>query len=555
MLMVTILTPHYFMSQLQALVAQADMAPSSDLETWWPTDGSVVTGTQPFMAMMKGKNIDEYVMYWQVDDGNKNRMETNNTNYPHKEATVDLAGWNWKGTGSYKITFSAYTNSNEKITERSVNIYTNQTGGTNPNPVTPPAAETPAPTPAVTPAPVVTATTQSVVRTVEAWWPAQNATLQGSQPFKSVVPELSVDSYDMFWQVDGGNLNPMPTNTQDAPHKEALVNVDSWSWRGAGPYVITFVAKDKNGTLIGKIDRTITIAGGKQQTVTPPPTVVPPVTVTPPISTSGMKLYVDKNSPAKGIDKIASQPVAKWLGEWSTISNDVGGVVSAAKSQGAVPVFVAYNIPQRDCGGYSSGGTGSSDAYKSWISSIANTIGGNKAIVVLEPDALSQITCLSNTDQDRRYDMLSSAVSTLKSKGNISVYIDAGHSGWISDTDMANRLKRANIASADGFALNVSNFKPTGDEVRYGEQLSGKVGGKHFVVDTSRNGNGSNGEWCNPSGRALGDKPTTNTGNSLADGFLWIKQPGESDGWCNGGPSAGAFWSDYAWGLANRAHW
>ncbi|HYC83502.1 MAG TPA: glycoside hydrolase family 6 protein, partial [Candidatus Paceibacterota bacterium] len=477
-LMVTILTPHYFMSQLQALVAEADMAPSSDLEMWWPTEGSVVTGTQPFMGMMKGKNIDEYVMYWQVDDGNKNRMETNTNNYPHKESSVDLSSWNWRGAGPYKITFSAYTNGNEKITERSVTVYTGQPNSTASTEV-PVAEKTSEPTAS---APVESAGSATQARSVETWWPANNATLGGMQPFKALVPELSVEKYDMYWQVDDGNLNIMPTSNQDYPHKEVSVNVDAWRWRGAGPYKITFVAKDKAGAIIGKDERTITIAGGSSQTPTvSEPVATPTVTKTTTITTtsaSGLKLYVNPNSPAKGIDKIASQPVAVWLGGWSNIGNDVGGVMSAAKSQGAVPTFVAYNIPQRDCGGYSAGGTGSADAYKSWISSIANTIGGGKAIVILEPDALSQITCLSGSDQERRYDMLKSAVSILKSKGNISVYIDAGHSGWISDTDMGNRLKKAGIDSADGFSLNVSNFKPTAEEVRYGQQLSSKVGGK-----------------------------------------------------------------------------
>ncbi len=544
MMLAAVLAPHYFINQFQALVAQADMSSSSSIDVWWPTDGSVVTGTQPFMAMVKDASVDEYTMYWQVDNGDKNRMETNN-NYPHKEVPVDVTGWNWKGTGPYKITFSAYNQNNEKVVENSVEIYTGE-------PVTNTITNTDTQTTIAPKAEAAMKTETAPTRSIDVWWPAQNATLEGSQPFKALVPNVNVDEYDFFWQVDGGNLNPMPTNTQDYPHKESLVNVSAWQWRGAGPYKITFVAKDKSGTVIALADRTITISGGSTQTSTETPS---PTVNTAPVTVSGMKLFVDPNSPAKGIDKIASQPVAKWLGGWSNISNDVGGVVTAAKNQGAVPIFVAYNIPQRDCGGYSSGGVGSSDAYKSWISNIANTIGGSKAIVILEPDALSQITCLSGTDQDRRYDMLQSAVNTLKSKGNISVYIDAGHSGWISDTDMANRLKRANIAKADGFSLNVSNFKTTGEEVKYGEQLSGKVNGKHFVVDTSRNGNGSNGEWCNPSGRALGDKPTTNTGNGLADAFLWIKQPGESDGNCNGGPSAGTFWADYAWGLANRASW
>jgi endoglucanase len=69
------------------------------------------------------------------------------------------------------------------------------------------------------------------------------------------------------------------------------------------------------------------------------------------------------------------------------------------------------------------------------------------------------------------------------------------------------------------------------------------------VIDTSRNGNGPGDDWCNPGGRAAGQRPTTDTGDPLVDAFLWIKRAGESDGPCNGGPAAGTFWPQYAVGL------
>ncbi len=73
----------------------------------------------------------------------------------------------------------------------------------------------------------------------------------------------------------------------------------------------------------------------------------------------------------------------------------------------------------------------------------------------------------------------------------------------------------------------------------------GDEGISHFVIDTSRNGVGpwqatpeqlalgDVQDWCNPPGRGLGKRPTTNTGNPLIDAYLWIKLPGESDGQCN----------------------
>jgi endoglucanase len=117
---------------------------------------------------------------------------------------------------------------------------------------------------------------------------------------------------------------------------------------------------------------------------------------------------------------------------------------------------------------------------------------------------------------------------------------------------MAERLINANISIADGFALNVSNFYTAEENESYGEEISLLIGDKHFIIDTSRSGNGSNGEWCNPSGRKIGPAPTTNTGNNLIDAYLWVKPPGESDGNCNGGPSAGTWWPEYALSLVRN---
>jgi endoglucanase len=173
--------------------------------------------------------------------------------------------------------------------------------------------------------------------------------------------------------------------------------------------------------------------------------------------------------------------------------------------------------------------------------------------VVLEPDALAGIDCLSAADRDRRLALLRDAVAVLRAKPGVEVYLDGGHSAWQPATTMADRLRRADVARTTGFALNVSNFQTTANELAYGRRISAQIGGKHFVIDTSRNGLGSDGQWCNPPGRALGPRPNTVTGEPLADAFLWIKQPGHSDGPCNGGPSAGIWWADYALGLAIRS--
>jgi endoglucanase len=258
---------------------------------------------------------------------------------------------------------------------------------------------------------------------------------------------------------------------------------------------------------------------------------------------------------AASLDKIAARPQAQWFtGSGADIQTAVSEAVGAATTAGAVPLLVAYNIPSRDCGGLSAGGT-TVNGYKIWISAFAAGIAGRKAVVILEPDALAQMNCLSAADQTTRVSLLQYAVSALKAQGPVTVYLDGGHSAWKAPSDQAARLKRANVAAADGFAVNVSNFQTTSSSIAYGKAISALIDGKHFVIDTSRNGLGpaADGQWCNPDGRALGIATTTETGDAAVDAYLWVKLPGESDGSCSGAPAAGLWWPEYALGLAQRA--
>jgi endoglucanase len=256
------------------------------------------------------------------------------------------------------------------------------------------------------------------------------------------------------------------------------------------------------------------------------------------------------------MDRIAAQAQADWFGDWNDhIRRSVDARVSQIATAGALPVLVAYNIPLRDCGGYSSGGARSPRAYRKWIRRLARGLGRTPAAVVLEPDALAAIDCLKPKRRRTRLRLLAKAVRVLDSRG-ASVYLDAGHSAWQPAERMAKRLRRAGVRRARGFALNVSNFQSTEDEVAYGRRIASETGGKSFVVDVSRNGLGPTPdlEWCNPPGRALGGPPSTATAAPV-DALLWIKPPGESDGECNGGPAPGLWWPEYALGLAQRAPW
>jgi endoglucanase len=268
---------------------------------------------------------------------------------------------------------------------------------------------------------------------------------------------------------------------------------------------------------------------------------------------------------AAALDKIAGQPAAAWMGNWfPQIEQAVFSYVRSRTRAGGLPVMILYNLPFRDCGLYSKGGAGSVGGYHKWIDSVARGIGSRRAVVVLEPDGLPQMSdCLDAKRRDERVAMIRYGVDTLGALEGTAVYLDAGHSAWLPAAEIAERLKAAGIDKADGFSLNVSNYQATPDLLRYGHEVSALVGGKHFIIDTSRNGNGAptgfapkdERNWCNPDGRALGTPPTTNTGDPLCDAFYWLKPPGESDGRCNHGPAAGMWWPQKALEMAKNAKW
>ncbi|MQY32250.1 Endoglucanase A [Streptomyces sp. RB17] len=267
-----------------------------------------------------------------------------------------------------------------------------------------------------------------------------------------------------------------------------------------------------------------------------------------------------KKAEAAQIRKIAEQPVGEWIGPENP-EKEARGFTQAAEKSDRTALLVLYNIPHRDCGQYSQGGAADGNAYRAWIDGVARGIDDRSATVILEPDAVLHLVdgCTPAQFHEERYDLLKGAIAKLKSLRNTKVYLDAGNAGWGHPDQIFQPLQQAGVDQADGFSVNVSNFYSTQDSIAYGKQLSAKVGGKHFVIDTSRNGNGPatagdpSQRWCNPPGRALGETPTTKTADPLVDAYLWVKRPGESDGTCKGGPKAGDWWASYALALAKNS--
>ncbi|MBX7454945.1 glycoside hydrolase family 6 protein [Mycolicibacterium sp. 3033] len=282
---------------------------------------------------------------------------------------------------------------------------------------------------------------------------------------------------------------------------------------------------------------------------------------------AGMPFYVNPQSkgmraaqgnPDPLLAAVVNTPTAYWMDHISTPAVDAK-YIATAQAAGTMPILALYGIPNRDCGSYAAGGFGSAGAYRAWIDGVAAAIGTGPAAVILEPDALAMIDCLSPGQQQERLELIGYAVDMLTRNPATAVYVDAGHSRWVPADVMAGRLNQVGVQKARGFSLNTANFFTTEESMGYGQAISGMTNGAHYVIDTSRNGagpvEGDDLYWCNPSGRALGVAPTTATGNPTVDAFLWVKRPGESDGSCRGAPSAGTFVSQYAIDLARNAGW
>lgn len=256
---------------------------------------------------------------------------------------------------------------------------------------------------------------------------------------------------------------------------------------------------------------------------------------------------------------IATKPMARWFGNVSgtTIGAAVGAFVGAADNANKLPVLVAYNLPGRDaCGGHSGGGAGSPAAYRTWVSAFADSIGSRPAVVIIEPDALGDFECMTASAITERNGMLSFALQQFRDRApNTWAYLDAGNAGWVAADTMAQRLNGAGVTAAHGFAVNVSNYYTTSASTTYANNVRNSLSSRYgytkpFVIDTSRNGNGSNGQWCNPAGRRLGSTAQVGGG---AEMLLWVKVPGNSDGPCGIAPTipAGQFSPDLAVRLIN----
>jgi len=271
---------------------------------------------------------------------------------------------------------------------------------------------------------------------------------------------------------------------------------------------------------------------------------------------------------AQQLAAIADQPEAKRYGAWKPHPGPVVAKYLVKEEHlhpDEVPVLATYRLRHPPCGGVSDS-RAEAGSYEHWYDDFARGIGRHRAIVFYEIDAVITAGCLSRHGLDVRVAEMRHAISALAALPHTVVYVDAGAADAQPPARVAHLLRRVGISKIQGFFTNATHQDWTSREIRYGQAISRRTGGRHFVVNTATNGRGplvphsrvrfGNSLHCNPRGRGLGPKPTGNppTRYHALDGFFWIGNPGRSAGDCgHGDPPGGTFFLSYALMLIRNA--
>ncbi|KAI0814722.1 1, 4-beta cellobiohydrolase [Xylaria sp. FL0064] len=283
-----------------------------------------------------------------------------------------------------------------------------------------------------------------------------------------------------------------------------------------------------------------------------------------------------------GAAAVAKVPSFMWLDTLSKVSlmESTMADIKTANAGGAknAGIFVVYDLPDRDCAAAASNGEysiadGGVDKYKAYIDAIVAVLkkySDVNVILVIEPDSLANlVTNLSVSkcaNAKSAYLECTNYAITSLNLPNVAMYLDAGHAGWLGWP--ANLTPAAQLfsqvysdagkpAALRGLATNVANYNAwqisgacpsytqgnsVCDESSYINALAPLLQAAgwdaHFITDTGRSGKQPTGQlqwgdWCNAIGTGFGLRPSSNTGSSLLDAFVWVKPGGECDGTSN----------------------
>jgi endoglucanase len=290
---------------------------------------------------------------------------------------------------------------------------------------------------------------------------------------------------------------------------------------------------------------------------------------------TGARFYVDPDSEAAKAARryprlavIASQPGAGRFGAFSYPDAKISVAHylarAAVQEPGTIPMLTTYRLVDGHCGHWADPPSDQL-TYHNFMEGFARGVGSYRAVLFLEQDALITAGCLSRHGVAVRMAELRDAINILTADcPHLVIYLDAGAADALPVRTAARLLRRAGVAKIQGFFLDATHFDWTSREIRYGDRISRRIGGKHFVVSTGESGRGplvphnrvlhGNEVLCNPPGRGLGPKPTSDTGYRRVDAFAWLDNPGGSSGACvPGAPPGGVYWPQYALALVKNA--
>jgi hypothetical protein len=197
------------------------------------------------------------------------------------------------------------------------------------------------------------------------------------------------------------------------------------------------------------------------------------------------------------------------------------------------------------------------------VAEMAAAIDHRRAVVLLEIDGIGSSHCIATHGSLPEWEAaLRYEVDAMAALPHTVTYVEGGYSDANGVGYTANVLNAIDIRRIRGFFTNDTHQNWTIDEVRWATAVARRTGGAHFIVNTADNGRGplrnrdrvknGNADLCNPPGRGLGPRDTTDTGFAYADAFMWTHPPGNSSG-CGGGPPGGVFWPARAIMLAQNA--
>jgi len=278
---------------------------------------------------------------------------------------------------------------------------------------------------------------------------------------------------------------------------------------------------------------------------------------------------------------------ATWIDSMANIAL-IEPVLQGAKASGELPMFVIYDLPNRDCHANASNGeilcedsscTQGLNTYKTQyvdkVIEVFKKYPDVPIVAIVEPDSLPNLATNMSTpkcgEAENAYKQgVAYTLKQLYALGNVTSYLDAAHGGWLgwdnNLTAVAPIFREVLNAAGGketirGFSTNVANYQALGsmssnadpcnlksqynfaiDEAHYinlfdNKMASSGLTGMHYITDTSRNGvttmRNDCANWCNIKNSGLGRRPTTEVsdlGLSNVDALVWVKTPGESDG-------------------------